>query len=167
MKKIVRLTESELINVIKRIIKEGQSEIDSILDKINRVGFEGLTPKEQSYLRHYSETGEFKDDEELVTRSQSLDYEHTFSDNIKGVDMKFKYESTEDTPDEMIHSGYLEINNDEFYGEIYCDSDGTYSTCNFEDLEGVNLFEKYEGIEHEVENFLDNVCEEIKGNEAV
>jgi hypothetical protein len=167
MKKVVRLTESELINVIKRIITEGQSEIDSILDKINRVGFDGLTPKEQSYLRHYSETGEFKDDEELVTRSQSFDYEHKFSNKIDGVDMTFKYESTEDTPDEMIHSGYLEINNDEFYGEIYCDIDGTYSTCNFEDGDGVNLFEKYEGLEHEVEYFLDNVCEEIKGNEAV
>jgi hypothetical protein len=167
MKKVVRLTESELINVIQRIIQEGQSEIDSILDKINRVGFEGLTPKEQSYLRHYSETGEYKDDEELVTRSQSFDYEHKFSNKIDGVDMTFKYESTEDTPDEMIHSGYLEINNDEFYGEIYCDPDGTYSTCNFEDGDGVNLFEKYEGLEHEVENFLDNVCEEIKGNEAV
>jgi glycyl-tRNA synthetase alpha subunit len=81
--------------------------------------------------------------------------------------MKFKYESTEDTEDEMIHSGYLEINNDEFYGEIYCDLEGDYSSCNFEDPDGVNLFEKYEGLEHEVEYFLDNVCDEIKGGNAV
>jgi len=166
MKKVVRLTESELINVIKRIINEGQSEIDSILDKIKRVSFEGLTPKEQSYLRHYSESGEFKDDD-LTTSKSMTDYESTFSETISGMNLKFKYEVTEDTPDEIIHTGYLFINDDEFYGEIYCDSDGNYSTCNFETMDGENLFEKYEGMEHEIELFLEGVCNEINGNTAV
>jgi len=164
MKKI-RLTESELVSLIQRMVNEAMSDIDNILDKISQDGMESLSPQEKEYLRHYSETGEYMDIE--GEEESSFEGENVFSDSIDGVNMKFKYESTEDTEDEMIHSGYLEINNDEFYGEIYCDLEGDYSSCNFEDPDGVNLFEKYEGLEHEVEYFLDNVCDEIKGSNAV
>ena len=37
----IKLTESELVNIIKQCISEGQQEIDSILDKINSI-FENL-----------------------------------------------------------------------------------------------------------------------------
>jgi hypothetical protein len=167
MKKVIRLTESELINVIKRIINEGQSEIDSILDKINRIGFDDLSDKEKNYLRHYSETGKYMDDEDLATPKSMADYESVFSDTIAGLDLKFKYEVTEDTPNEVIHTGYLFVNDDEFYGEIYCDFEGNYSTCSFETMDGENLFEKYEGMEHEIELFLEGVCNEINGNSTV
>ena len=50
MGKIIRLTESQLIDYIKTVILEGQSEIDSILDKISRVGFDDLSNKEKSEL---------------------------------------------------------------------------------------------------------------------
>ena len=166
MKKTIRLTESELINVIKHIIKEGQSEIDSILDKISRVGYEELNQKEKDYLRHYSETGQYPDDD-LTTAKSMADYESMFSDTIAGLNLKFKYEVTEDTPDEVIHTGYLFVNDDEFYGEIYCDFEGNYSTCSFETMDGENVFEKYEGMEHEIELFLEGVCNEINGNTAV
>jgi len=166
MKKIVRLTESELINVIQHIIQEGQSEIDSILDKISRVGFDDLSDKEKNYLRHYSETGKYSD-EDLTTSKSMTDYENTFSDTISGLNLQFKYEVTEDTPDEVVHTGYLNVNDDEFYGEIYCDFDGNYSTCNFESMDGENLFEKYEGMEQEIELFLEGVCNEINGNTSV
>ena len=53
MKKTIKLTESELINVIKHIIKEGQSEIDSILDKISRVGYDELNQKEKDYYHDF------------------------------------------------------------------------------------------------------------------
>lgn len=166
MKKTIILTESELIDVIKNIIAEGQSEIDSILDKISRVGYEDLNQKEKDYLKHYSETGKYMDDD-LSTPKSMTDYESMFSDTIGGLDMKFKYEVTEDSPDEVIHTGYLMINDDEFYGEIYCDFDGNYSTCSFETMDGENVFEKYEGMEHEIELFLEGVCNEINGNTAI
>jgi len=76
--------------------------------------------------------------------------------------MEFKYESTEENVDEILHSGYLNVNNDEFYGEIYCDTEGTYSLCNFESTEGENVFEKYEGLEREISTFLSIVCNDLK-----
>ena len=164
MKKI-KLTESELVSLIQKMVNEAMSDIDNILDKISQSGMESLSPQEKEYLQHYSTTGEYMDME--GEENSSYEGENVFSDSIDGINMKFKYESTEDAADEIIHSGYLEINNDEFYGEIYCDPEGDYSTCNFEDPDGVNLFEKYEGLEHEVEYFLDNVCDEIKGSNAV
>jgi hypothetical protein len=141
------------------------SDIDNILDKISQGGLESLTPQEKEYLKYYSKTGEYMDNEDEYKEDSSS--EGTFSDSIAGVNMKFKYESTEDTADEIIHSGYLKIDGDEFYGEIYCDPEGNYSTCNFEDPDGINLFEKYEGLEREIESFLYSVCDEIKGSNAV
>ena len=164
MKKI-RLTESELVSLIQKMVNEAMSDIDNILDKISQSGMESLSPQEKEYLQHYSTTGEYMDIEDEEDSSSEGD--GIFSDSIAGINMKFKYESTEDTEDEIIHSGYLEIDGDEFYGEIYCDPEGDYSTCNFEDPDGINLFEKYEGLEREVESFLYSVCDEIKGSNAV
>jgi hypothetical protein len=162
MKKIT-LTESQLVSMIYKMVNEAMSDIDNILDKISQGGMESLSDTEKEYLRHYSETGEYMDIED----DEDYASEGVFSDSISGINMKFKYESTEDIEDEIIHSGYLEIDGDEFYGEIYCDPEGDYSTCNFEDPDGINLFEKYEGLEREVESFLYSVCDEIKGSNAV
>ena len=128
-----------------------------------------LSDKEKKYLDHYSMNNEFLDDEELTTTKSVADQGETWVFNeMEGIpSMEFKYESTEENVDEILHSGYLNVNNDEFYGEIYCDPEGDYSTCNFEDPDGINLFERYEGLEHEVESFLYNVCDEIKGSNAV
>lgn len=51
MKKIIKLTESELINLIKRVIKENDSYYDQILDLYNEVGMEGMTKEEIEYLK--------------------------------------------------------------------------------------------------------------------
>jgi len=167
MSKKIRLTESELVSLIKKMVNEAMSDIDNILDKISQSGIESLSPQEKEYLHHYSTTGEFMDTEDEYDEEPSFEGENVFSDSIDGVNMKFKHESTEDSAGEIIHSGYLEIDNDEFYGEIYCDTEGNYSICNFEDPDGVNLFDKYEGLEHEIETFLYSVCDEIKGSNAV
>ena len=54
MKKIIRLTESDLIRLVKRVINErrfaNQSEVDRILDKISSEGMGSLTPEEKSIL---------------------------------------------------------------------------------------------------------------------
>jgi hypothetical protein len=63
MKKI-RLTESELVSLIQKMVNEAMSDIDNILDKISQEGMESLSQQEKEYLRHYSETGEYMDVED-------------------------------------------------------------------------------------------------------
>lgn len=57
MKKIIKLTESELTNLIKTVIKEqirfeNQERIDAILDKINEFGMDSLTDDEKDLLKN-------------------------------------------------------------------------------------------------------------------
>ncbi len=165
MKKI-SITEEQILNIVKRILQEGQNEIDAILDKINKVGVEGLSKKELNYLDHHSKTGGYLDDEELTTTTDRAPSGETWVfDGVPGIPkMEFQYETTEENIDEIVHTGYLTINNDPFYGEIYCDNEGNYSLCNFESDESVNLFETYEGLEHEIESFLTTVCDDLKGD---
>jgi len=165
MKKI-RLTESELVSLIKRMVNEAMSDIDYILDKISQGGMESLTDKEKQYLQHYSETGQYIDDEEETEDFLGVSefVGETFSDRIKDAPVSFTYEMTEDTEKGMIHTGYLTIYQDEYYGEIFCDNDGTFMFANFESPEDTDLFEDYYEIQGELEMFLQNVCENLKSD---
>ena len=53
MKKIIKLTESDLRNIIKRVISEqfDMDYYDVILDLYNDVGLEGMTDEEIEYLK--------------------------------------------------------------------------------------------------------------------
>ena len=74
MKKI-RLTESELVSLIQRMVNEAMSDIDNILDKISQGGMESLSDSEKEYLRHYSETGEYMDIEDEEDMGPSFEGE--------------------------------------------------------------------------------------------
>jgi hypothetical protein len=163
MRKLI-LKESQLKFIIDTFLSEGMGEIDAILDKINSSGMKSLTDKEKKYLDHYSLNNEFLDDEELTTSKELVKSGETWRfDESPGIpSMSFKYEVTEQNLDEIIHSGYFTISGDEYYGEIYCTSDGEYSVCNFESNDGENLFEKYEGLEREIESFLSIICDQLK-----
>jgi len=160
------ITEEQILNIVKRVVNESQEKIDSILDKINQVGIEKLSKKEMEYLDYHAKTGGYLDDEELITSLDRVPSGETWVfDGVPGIPkMEFQYETTEENIDEIIHTGYLAVNNDQFYGEIYCDNEGNYSLCNFESDESVNLFETYEGLEHEIESFLSIVCNDLKGD---
>jgi hypothetical protein len=162
----IKLTESQLINVFKKVINESQEKIDAILDKINRVGLENLSKKEREFLDYHATTGDYLDDEELITSADRVPSGEIWEfDGVHGIPpMEFQYETTEENIDEIVHTGFLTVNNDPFYGEIYCDSEGNYSMCNFESDESVNLFETYEGLEREIEAFLSTVCDDLKGD---
>jgi hypothetical protein len=162
----IKLTESQLINVFKKVINESQEKIDAILDKINRVGLENLSKKEREFLDYHATTGDYLDDEELITSLDRVPSGEIWEfDGVNGIPpMEFQYETTEENIDEIIHTGYLTVNNDQFSSLIYCDSEGNYSMCNFESDESVNLFETYEGLEREIEAFLSTVCDDLKGD---
>lgn len=162
MKKI-RLTESELISLIERMVNEAMSDIDNILDKISQGGMESLSDKEKNYLKHYSETGEYMDIEDEEEMETSFEGE-TYRDKIKDAPISFTYEMTEDTKKGMIHTGYLTVYQDEYYGEIFCDDNGTFMFANFESPEETDLFEDYYKIQGELEMFLQNVCENLKSD---
>lgn len=71
MKKIIRLSESELVKVIHDIVSEAnfrnQSEVDVILDKISKSGMDSLTDKEKQILQS-------PDDDTLSTNENPLEY---------------------------------------------------------------------------------------------
>ena len=161
----IRLTESELVSLIQKMVNEAMSDIDNILDKISQEGMESLSQQEKEYLRHYSETGEYMDVED---EEDSLDINEfvgeTFKDRIMDTPVSFTYEVTEETGKGIIHAGYFTIYEDEYYGEIFCDDEGTFMFANFESPEGTELFEDYNKIQGELEMFFQNVCENLKSD---
>jgi len=54
MKKIIRLTESDLTRIVNRVINENQEEVDRILDKISDGGYGSLSIDEKRYLNAFS-----------------------------------------------------------------------------------------------------------------
>jgi hypothetical protein len=162
MKKIT-LTESQLVSLIQRMVNEAMSDIDIILDKIGQGGMDSLSDMEKEYLRHYSETGEYMDIEDEEEMEPSFEGE-TFKDRIKDAPVTFTYEVTEETGKGIIHTGYFTIYEDEYYGEIFCDDEGTFMFANFESPEGTELFEDYNKIQGELEMFFQNVCENLKSD---
>jgi hypothetical protein len=161
----IRLTESELVSLIQKMVNEAMSDIDNILDKISQEGMESLSQQEKEYLRHYSETGEYmdvEDEEDSLEVSQFVG--ETFKDKIMDTPVAFTYEVTEETGKGIIHTGYFTIYEDEYYGEIFCDDEGTFMFANFESPEGTELFEDYNKIQGELEMFFQNVCENLKSD---
>ena len=161
MKKI-RLTESELVSLIQKMVSEAMSDIDNILDKIGQGGMDSLSDQEKEYLKHYSETGEYMDieDENIVSSFEG----NTFNDVVRDAPVSFTYEVTEETDKGVIHTGYLTIYQDEYYGKIFCDGEGTFMFANFESPEETDLFEDYYKIQGELEMFLQNICENLKSD---
>jgi len=64
MKKIIKLTESDLTKIVNLVIEEkkrfeNQEMVDAILDKINEFGIESLTPEEMEILQNPDEKIEY------------------------------------------------------------------------------------------------------------
>ena len=86
MKKIIKLTESDLNNIVRRVINEQYDEeyYNIILDLYNEVGFEGMTEDEIEYLKSGGESG--VPDRFL---GGDLDIEDEESEDFEGLD-RFK-----------------------------------------------------------------------------
>ena len=58
MKKTIRLTESDLTRLVKKILNEVSSDYDNILDIYNEFGMEGMTPTEIDFLKSGGKKGQ-------------------------------------------------------------------------------------------------------------
>ena len=83
-KKIIRLTETDLRNIVMRIMNEqfDSDYYDIILDLYNEVGFEGMTDEEIEYLKS---GGESNVPERFLDADLDIDYEE--SDSFEGLDI--------------------------------------------------------------------------------
>lgn len=171
MKKI-KLTENEYIKLLNFSLSEaftaGEDKIDMILDKISQTGMESITPEERETLEKFTKGISIEDEQktkdDFITKAGGF-----WSFEFPGMpSFKFRYESTEDNEDEKIHTGYLSVDKDDYYGEIYCDTEGNFQTCMFENTtEGTNLFEDHEDLENDIEVFLDVVCNDLKEDDMI
>ena len=170
MKKII-LSENEYVKLLKFVLSEslspGEGEIDRILDKISQSGMESLSSEERQTLENFSKgilPKETSNIEDSINRGSDL-----WVFEFPGMpSFKFRYESTNSNEDEIIHTGYLSVDQNDYYGEIYCDTEGNFQTCDFENTtEGTNLYEDYEGLEHDIEVFLDVVCNDLKEDDMI
>lgn len=164
--RIIKLTESELTSLIKRVINEGLSEIDAILDKISEVGFDGLSDDEKEYLEYHSKTGKFLPTEKPEVSFNASDSEDAIKRKVGGIKFKFLHEDTFEENGIVNYSGWLGFNNEEFYGRIICDENGDYLECSFEDPEQNEIIDLYPDIEMYLDKFLEYVCEELNQNGA-
>jgi hypothetical protein len=58
MRKVIRLTESDLNRIVSKILNEVSSEYDDILDIYNKFGMEGMTPTEIDFLKSGGNIGQ-------------------------------------------------------------------------------------------------------------
>ena len=197
MKRKIRLTESELIGMIKNLIREFREKypelLNPLLEKIGEVGYEGLSNIERKMIDNISQDTLDTDEimmmvnRKIASAEELSDVEQIFFDeyaavpeeSFEDIDMgdykiDFKYISTVENPEdgEIVHTGEIYVQSDDedypeeevFPGEIYCDSEGNYAACNFENEEGVNLFEKYEAFEDFIEQAMEHICNNLKSN---
>jgi hypothetical protein len=106
MKKIVKLTENDLISLIKMIIKESSTNIyyDQILDLYNEVGLEGMTEDEIEYLKSGGESElpeRFKEEESLDSDDEHFAIQWENLDMLKRIvervqtDIQYPYDDEE------------------------------------------------------------------------
>ena len=197
MKRKIRLTESELIGMIKNLIREFREKypelLNPLLEKIGQVGYEGLSDIERKMIDSISQDTLDTDEimmmvnRKIAAGEELSDVEQVFFDeyaavpeeSFEDIDMgdykiDFEYNSTEENPedDEIVHKGKIYVQSDDedypeeevFHGEIYCDGEGNYAACNFENEEGVNLFEKFEAFEDFIEQAMEHICNNLKSN---
>lgn len=197
MKKKLYLTESELIDYVKSVIKEIREKypelLNPLLEKIGEVGYEGLSRIEKKMIDDISRDVLNIDEvmmminKKIASKEELTDLEKMFFEmnaavpeaeidmgTVGDMNIEFEYGGTVEDPEnlEIVHKGKIIVQKEEddtldeevFEGEIYCDMEGDYQACNFNNEEGVNLFEKYSPIESYVEEALIHLCNNLKSN---
>jgi hypothetical protein len=125
------ITESQL----KYIIKEN---VDEILDRINDVGFENLTPSEKRKLNYYQQHLEKGGSERNFNYSDEPDIDERsgkrFETIIEGNPLVFTFsEKTQNEYDEIEYYGDITYRGNEYIGGIFTDHNGFLIDFDFYD----------------------------------
>src|ERR1039457_3503588 len=142
---------------------------DDILDKISKYGVESLNPMEKEFLDSFSQHKE----KEAHNKIMYLENEKVFEDDFGRF--KFEYQETEDYGDEEHYIGTLyvpsiELENGEkiegrIEGRIVAHKKDHHFTgvtsLEFE-KDGRDIFEFCEGLEYELDSFIDYVIGELE-----
>jgi len=148
MKKIIRLTESDLISLVKRVINEkkfnNQDEVDRILDKISTEGIDSLTRREKKILDN---PDLINDEPDRGERFYFL-YENITND-LESIYDKFVviWPTIKNSPEKELYIQLIKTTLDSItlaideLEEIGPDSDEVYE-CNELYIETVNKFNK-------------------------
>lgn len=142
-----------------------QQRVDDLLDKINKSGINSLSPMEKEFLDAHKSGTEDKVHDKL-TKEES---EKVFVDD----DGRFKFtlDSVEDYGDETHYIGTLECPDYTYAqgetipgilpGKIVVFSNGQTSPDFHYENTGLDVWDFCEGLEYELDNFLDYVVGEL------
>ena len=151
--------EKEILNSFSKDSLDVKNIMTLLNKKITSSGPKSLSRIEQDF---FEDNSKIKNDEKtLSTHKDSWKF-----DDPKGEipSMKFNLDSTYEEDGNLVHYGRLLVGGSVFFGNIYCDPYGNYEVCNFSNDDEVNLFEEFEGLEHEIEVFLEIICNDLKEN---
>ncbi len=137
--------------------------LDEILDKINKSGFDSLDNLEKDFLKAW-------DNKVEMNRILTLMKQQTFTDKY----FTFKLKSIEDFGEEKYYYGTITVpdlefgNNKRLSGELegYILKVGEQLIPYFE-REGYDILEYCNGLEYELDNFLEYVVNTIEDEKTV
>lgn len=149
-----------------------KERVDDILDKISKYGIKSLTPLEKEFL----DSHKLGKEEELHDKLAKSENENTFEDD-NGY-FKFEFDSCEDYGDEVHYIGTIYVPDLELIngkkiegrlvGRIVVYENGSISP-DFYSIEkdhrtndNYDVFEFCNGIEYELDSFLDYVVSELE-----
>ena len=149
-----------------------QERIDDILDKISKYGTESLSQLEKEFLDAYSKGNEKEIHDKIAKEEQ----ESVFEDD-SGY-FKFEHSETEDYEDEIHYIGTLYVPDLELpngkklegrlegriilYKQTGQTSPDFYSIQKDHSGENYDVFEFCNGLEYELDNFIDYVVSELE-----
>ena len=142
-----------------------QERLDDILDKISKYGESSLTDFEKKFLNSWGENKE----KEVHDKIKFIENEQVFEDG-RGL-FKFEFKEWEDYGDEQHFIGTIYVPDLEWEdgkriegileGKIVKYENGMISP-DFYSKDGYDIFEFCNGIEYELDSFLDYVVSEIE-----
>jgi hypothetical protein len=114
MKKIIKLTESDLRNIIKRVISEqfDSDYYDIILDLYNDVGLEGMTDEEIEYLKSGGQSNVperfLRGDIDIEDEEDGDDFEKVGLDLFKEIMESNRHKVVDTAPDSKLRVVFKE-----------------------------------------------------------